>query len=114
MLNYFAPSKIWFQNWEFTAICFLIDECTEKECELPCQATEFLANVQKLQIERSDSMTYIGLTYQTNTVSTNEENLVNDILNLIGTVDRSLALFISCSFYDGCQLAEKRFWKKQK
>ena len=58
-------------------------------------------------------MTYIGLTYQTNTVTTNEENLVYDILNFIGTVGGSLALFIGCSFYDFCRLAEKRFWKKQ-
>ena len=57
-------------------------------------------------------MTYIGLTYHTNTASTNEENLVNDILHFIGIVAGSLTLFIRCS-YDGCQIAEIRFWKKQ-
>ena len=42
------------------------------------------------------------------------EYLVYDPLDFIGTVGGSLALFIGCSFYDFCRLAEKRFWKKQK
>ena len=85
-----------------------------EECQLQCQATEFYANIQRIRMKRSDSRTYIGLIYQTNTVTINEESLVYDILNFIGTVGGSLGLFIGCSFFDFCRLIEKRCYKKLK
>ena len=81
---------------------------------MSCQITEFNANIQRMRIKREDRRTYIGLIYQTNTVSINEENLVYDILTFIGTVGGSLGLFIGCSFYDFCRLLEKKSCKNLK
>ena len=90
------------------------DSKSFEECEPQCQATEFDAKIQGLRMKRSDSRTYIGLIYQTTTVTINEESLVYDILNFIGTVGGSLGLFIGCSFFDFCRLIEKRCYKKLK
>ena len=62
------------------------DSKSFEECEPQCQATEFDAKIQRLRMKRSDSRTYIGLIYQTTTVTINEESLVYDILNFIGTI----------------------------
>ena len=85
-----------------------------QECEPQCQATEFHANIQRVRMKRSDKKTYIGVIYQTNTVTLNEESLVYDILNFIGTVGGSLGLFIGFSFYDFCRLVEKQCYRKLK
>ena len=85
----------------------------EQKCHISCQVTEYFGTVKSRRNPDDDRKTYIGLTYQSTTVTDYEENLQYDILTFIGSVGGSLGLFVGFSFYDAFLIFGKLIWRKK-
>ena len=98
----FTEELCWDKHWVSSFVY------AEGQCQKPCNVTEYRGYVRRLALPMKENLTYVGIINSSNTVTFNQEVLIYDILNFIGSVGGSLGLFIGFSFFD-CGQAIFRF-----